>query len=363
MSSLEKYREYVISIKLVTPIIIGSSDYLNACDYVLAKPQQGGNPQLLAINFPQMIGLLTDKEQAELLAAIENNPLSVARELNKFTGKILENTSAQRFAIPASASFENYINNRINNTTRTAAGELSFQLFQRTSTGPYIPGSSFKGAIRTALAFKEIQRKPEVIRKAKLNDNKVIKSFDTHIFGYSNPLDDPFRQLRFTDSNPVSTYATVERFIKLKAGRLDKGAQTLREAILPASDRKYYLALTVDNRMVGKSNSINPKNLLIIPKIVEACRMFYKLVLEKDLAFYQKIKDNVDLRWQSQVYEALNNSADKMIFPIKLGLGTSNYSKSFKPFFEEKCPVTRKVLDTGVEYSPIGWAIAEVEAT
>lgn len=180
-------QEYLISVKPVTPIIIGSGEYLDACDYVLARPEQGTGAILIAFSFIRLQDILTDDEQTSLLAAIEKNPLSTAQALNKISEKIAVSKDAQRFSIPVSSAFVNYIKDKVNNTASNAQGELKFHLFQRTTIGPYIPGSSFKGAIRTAVAYEKAKDKPDVIdaaKQARRNNDDEIKKFENRLLNY-----------------------------------------------------------------------------------------------------------------------------------------------------------------------------------
>ncbi|MDI6715977.1 MAG: type III-A CRISPR-associated RAMP protein Csm5 [Actinomycetota bacterium] len=358
-------QEYLISVKPVTPMIISSGAYLDACDYVLARPKQDGDIKLIAFNFTRLQDILADDEQADLLVAIEKNPFSTAQALNKISEKIAASKDVKRFSIPASNAFVNYIKERVNNTALDAQGELKFYLFQRTTIGPYIPGSSFKGAIRTGVAFAEALKKRNVIEQTK---RKIIKDrdFEKHLFDNRETFDDPFRQLKISDSTSIQTQAVVEQFINLKAGKVEKGARTLCEAAVPAAGKSCQLNLIIDNRMIGKTNSIKSNNKLTAKQIVDSCRQFYKAVLEKDLEFFKKVNSSnggirINLAWQVQILEALGQDSGKMVFPIKLGLGTSNYAKSFKPHFTNKYPISRKVIDKGVEMVPLGWAIAELE--
>ncbi|MCL6606417.1 MAG: type III-A CRISPR-associated RAMP protein Csm5 [Paenibacillus sp.] len=364
--------EYLISVKPVTPIIVSSGQYLDACDYVLARANQGGNIHLIAFSFTRLQDILSDDEQDSLLAAIEKNPLSTVQVLSKLSEKIAASKDIQRFSIPASNAIVNYIKDRVNNIAADAQGKLEFHLFQRTTIGPYIPGSSFKGAVRTAVAFAAALKKPDIIWQAKRNNkgnNKAtIKNFDfdKHLFGNQETFDDPFRQLKIADSSVIQTQAVVEQFIKLKAGKVEKCAQTLREAAVPTADIGCRLNLTIDNQMVGKEGSIKTSNKLTASQIVDSCRYFYKGVLEKDLEFFNKVNSSnggvkINLSWRTQILEALNQNAGKMVFPIKLGLGTSDYAKSFKPHFTNKYPISRKLINKGDEMVPLGWAIAELE--
>lgn len=353
MDRLEGYSQYKLKIRPLTHIIIGSGEHLSACDYVLADFQ--GGKHLVAFRLPRFLDSISDDDKSELEAAIEENPLAIAKKLNEHSKRIALDSSVHRFTMPITPRAASFIGQRINNKTDAAASELTFRLFQRSAQGPYIPGSSVKGAIRTALTFERSKRFA--------NSRDFRERLEKMVWGFDNPLDDPFRQLKISDSSPVSTQAAIVVFVEFCAGKLERKAQTLREAMMPSRENECHLALSIDNRIVGRGDrGIRPGNELTAPMIVRACKSFYRLVLEKDKEFYSRVteKGRVNLRWVEQVESAIKDENNGLVFPLKLGLGASNYAKSLGPYFSGRYPVSRKVIDSGAEYCPLGWAVAEL---
>lgn len=101
---------------------------------------------------------------------------------------------------------------------RTSAFELGFARVLRGPNGPYIPGSSVKGAIRSAVIAAALSRLDAAgLLPPHVNHTTSIRAIEKFIFrGLS---DDPFRFLSISDFELEEDAATEVRFALLPASR------------------------------------------------------------------------------------------------------------------------------------------------
>jgi CRISPR-associated protein Csm5 len=176
------YQYFSLKVSLITPLHIGSGEeLLHEYDYAIH------NGKTWRIN-----------DAALLDAQDVDNPAYADILARTPPARLLKDTDYQ----PQSPFFR-YV---IRGTPRSAAeGAVLREQLKDTFDRPYIPGSSLKGALRTAIGWQrwaDLGLKPELVR---LNQRKewAAQEYDHQIFGAS-PNKDFLRALQVSDSQPVS---------------------------------------------------------------------------------------------------------------------------------------------------------------
>lgn len=149
---LESYR---IRLTPLTPVHVGSGEVLEPYQYVLH-----GN-EVWVLNLTKLIEVLPEQATESYLAAIERGPFEARKRLREFSERF-DLEPAVSWKAPAASGFKEFLTKALDRGT----GELGIRLFPSSLPGTYLPGSSLKGALRTALLFDASRQ----ILKADLDD-------------------------------------------------------------------------------------------------------------------------------------------------------------------------------------------------
>ena len=220
-----------------------------------------------------------------------------------------------------------------------------------------IPGSSVKGAIRTALLsdFNNLGKEYGVSIKNQIDD--VLKQFKPNYRKINSLLNnenkkiqkaifkgdfdtDPLRLISISDSESVNTNILSEIVfeinkkknpVKNKQGELmassaDKGdLNAMLETIAPFQARVFRNSLQIKSIDI-KHKSV-PSIQFTVTDIAEACNRFYKPVLEKELAIL-KSRGFIDNQWEAQIKKVLNSDALKNNQSFLLRVGRHSGAES-----------------------------------
>ena len=230
---------------------------------------------------------------------------------------LLKNSEKQKGIILYSAKvdenlFENYKLN-INNFENQL---LIFESMHRLPDyAQYIPGSSIKGALRTAIIsyiindlqfersdfpFNDIENKNFKKNPGRACEQEILNYF-------SNIQKDPFRVLKISDTEPFekdSIFIAQTTYCYKGTNRFSN-LQIISEYILNGNSSSFILDINekfLDNKIKAISLESKKKNnkaikfneLFSIQKIAEACNKFYIDKLENDYnKYFQQIADKV----------------------------------------------------------------------
>ena len=219
------YTIYDVTVSVLTPLHIGSGkDLLNEYDYSIR------NGRTWCLNESALLDA-QDVEDADTAALLGRTP----------PAQLLQ----ERDFHPDSRLFR-YI---LAGTPRSQApGAQLREQIKDAFDRPYLPGSSFKGALRTALAWNMWRQKgmrPD-ISKIGRNPRWAAQQLERELFG-RDPNHDLLRALHVSDSAPANT----DRLLILNASVISSqgkpGAPIEMEAIAP--DTQFRLTLKVDDAL------------------------------------------------------------------------------------------------------------------
>jgi len=214
--------------------------------------------------------------------------------------------------------------------------------FIKTKERPYVPGSSIKGAIRTAMLWNALKEDPgklralknhlrRLMRQDKVNKKKVGEYIEKLVFG-KEPHCEVLRALQVSDTEAASIgrleVYEVRTLTTTPNGHRWKGFYTFVEALKPGS--RLTLRLKLDDflmrREVASVLEIEDK-LWMLEKIPQACNMLAKYTIDGELWFFRKYARELagvlrfyeDLR--SKVEALLSSSGDERSFLFHLAWG------------------------------------------
>ena len=329
-------------IRVLTPVHIGSGQSISPTGYFVDKT--AGN-----FNFLKMDSLFQDPGFQPYQAKFLNEA-----RFSRYIGDIVTNHQLLKkhvlYAIPASP--------QARQTNPTEVKE-----FTKSAGRPFIPGSSLKGAIISALLFhalKELYKDPrektqiesylttrdkkKVLNKKYsylldkaynfLSEKRKVEnnypSYDSSTLNYPSP------QGRFTNLLDVSdsSYLEPQSSLKIEYSQVSGG----RRGGIPILYETLKINIEAEVDIVSKISGLDER------KILEICHNFYEKVSAKDTA-------------------SLSSTLSSYPYLLRIGQGSSAFSTSFLILAEElqlrgywvKPPKTRKLIIDGSIQSSFGY--------
>jgi CRISPR-associated protein Csm5 len=318
----------------LSPIHVGTGEVFEPTQYVVA---QGSLCEFDTVTLSQV---LQEKDRRELLGIVTNKDntqmmLAVQRFFVNRRDRLLP---VARQRIPLSTGYQELYESRIGRVManqgadRKIFNSLSIKraAYRMVDGLPYLPGSSIKGAIRTALLHRVNGG-----QRSRAEDHDGLHSLQSRLLDYRSAQGtswrlekDPLRQLRIGDAIPVD--ATVQRRVYQAVNRKktpltvrqpDHRGQSERtspdeylECVLP-QNRAFTATVEVQNLAQGLNHRFperTPRRSFSAEEIANACNAFYRTeILQQELAQMRE-RGYVDPAWQSAIDEFLANNAALM---------------------------------------------------
>ncbi|ALK04998.1 MAG: type III-A CRISPR-associated RAMP protein Csm5 [Methanosarcina flavescens] len=311
------------SIKLLSPLHIGNGNELKMIDFYLDKKEG----KIKFINFEKFIEYCIEKN-IDLTKEMQNHRYYTGRDfsITKFMDENRINPN----------SFTSYaVSAKIEERNRES--EFAIKEFVKCG-GPYLPGSSIKGAIRTALMWKCLNERSDGLKivqnglKTWLKKNRItgrdLKSLDNNIseivFG-KDPHSDILRILRPSDTKPIGKNHLEVSEIKIigNSQEIPIYVENLK------AGSELFFDVVFDEYLINQ-NEGKPDfkehpciKYMNAQAICEVCNEFSRKVIEKNLEYmwenYQcdSAVDEFDMLWN----EATNCKENEAILHIGWGGG------------------------------------------
>ncbi len=204
---------------------------------------------------------------------------------------------------------------------------------------PYIPGSSLKGALRTAIAWhawEALGLRPDV-RKLKENRKWAAQDYEREIFG-RDPNHDLLRALQVSDSQPVGP----DCLMILNARVLNRNGKAASPIALEAIQTRRTFAMTMKLDLALFSDWARERGLNL--RVEEWLKMLPQVVqqhaqdrMQREAAWFSQARPAFSF-YKDWSHETLEESK----FLLQIGWGTGWEGKTFgsrlqadKPFMEE----------------------------
>ena len=339
-----------LQIEIFTPLHIGSGEEIDPFEYVIKAGR------LYRINLGDFLYHLSSTEQ-ENFDKLSTNIV----QMREF---IRNKTDFDKFS-----EFSVEVSNKVESLYETKFQDIHNQLiispFIRELSSPFIPGSSLKGAIRTAVIFELFQGKVNEKMRGDIFEAELLRSergfYDKRAQRFiARGLDgekDPFRAIKITDARLSENATYVERVetFSRKSGKIEPlNIQIFKEVTHSSFQNKPIIFTTefrFDDQLIKRNWKIKQKS---INKdfIVKACNSFAHQIINNELKYFTDHP-------ATEIYQRLRNeSLDKESFLLRLGWGSGFNSmtvnlKKQKPKFIQ----TRKLVN---EYLPLGWTKVKI---
>lgn len=217
----------------------------------------------------------------------------------------------------------------------------------------YIPGSSLKGAIRTALlmwALKKDHSLMEHVRRAvnvcREGDKYAAQSLEKAVFG-ADPHNDILRALIISDSNELEIHPGVLSVEDVRVCPIKRGAvQMFVEAIRP--NTKLNATIRVDESLLKSERGFMRRSYLL-EDLSQACNAFAREVIDHELGYFEGLGSDFEsiVGLYGDLRERLA-SVPKGTFLLRAGWGTGYISHTMGILAKkEGIPITRIVKTVG----------------
>lgn len=236
-----------ITLEPITPIHIGSGESVDTFGFFLDEPR-AARTDLKVAAAP---GYLNGIDMEALFARAVDNPASKGLFTDILASSNRGDFSCRRI-LASQARYHKAIAFRIPISTQAfpklkeaieGRNQGEVHLLPRDAKGAYLPGSSLKGVIRTALIEEEAknsENQNELLDICRTNSSRSDSSakFESMVLGYGamdrgrvrmNLNRDPFRQLSLSDLKPTATDATeIVRVQLIRISRESEDVQRIQ---------------------------------------------------------------------------------------------------------------------------------------
>lgn len=277
-----------VKIETLTSVHIGSGEVLQiGSDFVKGKM---GDDYVLAVISPEkVLNLIGEEHLQDWVVAIERK---------ESTGNVVK-----RFA--PNATVEDFAKRIVLEWSEANERDTLKEHIHNGQGKPYIPGSSIKGAIRTAMLaslaenVNGAERKIDASAngKKKANANKVEKE----LFG-SDPNNDVFRFLQVGDAYFGDCYTVSARMVNVNErtsrGFWDVSKPQLIEALCPEDETEFEMKLNIEgyNKSREECSTIGrlPNIMSSYGSLFEAINKHTIRLLDFELKYWKERSDRDD---------------------------------------------------------------------
>jgi len=360
------YEDYIMKITPLTPIHIGSGEAIMPGEYFVFK--EDGMNFLYAVDIGYLGSRLTEESRHKLCGMIVEAPVKwviKVKESDKFCQLIRKYARYKAFVTDAVAD-------GINKRWGKGTSELEVSTHQRSGLHLVVPGSSIKGALRTALLYSRV-RKPLRV------DNQILKAvsnWERKVLGSKSVAiqDDLLRHLKVSDAlvDGVETRILDVEHVGMRDNKSGKQAEiTDYRECLPGvleegiAEYTFNAAVQISS---GHPHYFQNRGKLSKEDIIKACREFYSAVINAELDYWKG--DSKIEKLYADIQARFKDYQD--VAPIRLGWGCGMDSVSLnlaKPTGRHPRgktdvhflynPRTRRIFDG---LYPPGWAVFTLES-
>jgi CRISPR-associated protein Csm5 len=308
---------YQLTLTMLSPVHIGTGQEIEPTEYVVRQDDRG--IFFDAIDFSRFLADLTDADRSEFNRAADQGSTTFLR---KFVADKMNPDRHVRWTANANDELLVLYEKGLEDDSSKLC--VHPMIRDARSGNAYLPGSSIKGALRTAW----VSHKAATYR-GRERLHRLRRDFEPEVLGYMNSQRhrpeiraDPFRAMRIRDAMlPESSNAVDPVQIRRRVGKRgasDPGKiQMFYDTTFSQLDNEEIEAhtmLTIDNRLANTKNPDRKWNFrycvaepIDIEELMDACKDFYKPKLDSDYnAFF---KGNPDLE---ETGNKLNDLASKL---------------------------------------------------
>ena len=351
---MDNVKTYKVKYQILTPVHIGAGQDLSPFDYVIV------NEMFHRIIVDELISSLNQEQLRKFYTFVEDGNITGLRNL------IVENFNEEKFSKYKIKVFPN-IADKYKRNLNNINNQLLISPFVRTTDDfkPYIPGSSIKGAIRTAIIDSIVQSKGYKPPKSPGNNSWELEAMGalSQRKGKDEPKPDiskdPFRTLKVSDvfiSNDVMAIGEVfnARVDKRRDRITTVGIQMIKEVLLGQINTGKIVEFEGEIRIDEFLPSVRGvARELNKDFIIQCCNKFYNDEFKREQEFYELALDMHDIIDRMRSLFRVNQNENECV--IRVGRFSGVYAVTINNF---RNPHNRKWRNTRNLFEgkyPMGW--------
>lgn len=308
------HKSYKLQIFPLTYMHIAAGEWLDPTQYVILRGR------MYILNQPRLIAHLHRQDPAKLKAALELSHDKIAAFIYATFDPAIRDTWVQ--CHPVSEDMETRYRGDLENP---GAQQLVSAFVSNHLTGnPYIPGSSLKGAIRTALTsyrLKDTRFSGQRLQSGVVRDMEPILFEYLNNYGKPDITHDPFKYLKIGDAEFPAECLVLRVVENKKKNDLEEKGRAH-----PGGELNYLCqALQKGSKGISARVDIDKRLLRDFPldTIVASCNDYFREKLAKDAAFYKPARQEIHASFE----RTLAGLGPKQ-FLLRLGKGPGSLHKS-----------------------------------
>jgi len=363
------FERYRLRLEPLSPIHIGSGEAIEPHEYVLEPRGDGG--VLSVLDMPALLTDLGDRERASFMAAVDTSRLTAVRRW------IQDHADPKRHArcrVSVAPGVFGAIRQHIDDPRR--AGEIELLTRDAASGLAVLPGSSIKGAVRTAIVdtlAREDSDQGKLLAVCERGGRRAGANFEATVLGhaedrhgrtFANLNRDPLRQVAFSDLQLPRDSSYITRVkIRRQAGDISdadpSGIVIYREVTWGAvlgqdvvfdGECRFFPGL--NDRNVMGSDKVLPRHIDVV-ELCRCCNAFYRPRLEQEAETF------LDSQWRDRLLQELQPLADDDRRTCLIRLGRHSHFECVTvgaPFHHPPPKGFGKTRSYDRGVLPLGWA-------
>lgn len=342
------------SIEFITPVHIGNGETVGPIEYFIR------DNVFHRLNFSKYISSLDSNKKSEYIHAMDTDDHIKLRTFPKANSK----NEAISIKIPVSSSIQREYNQKVSAVNNTL--DINLFPFDPIRKIAYIPGSSLKGALRTAVINHLINQKKSRDIQEIINNKYKLKEFESILLNYRNRNDngqdirkDFFRSIKIPDIPLSENYTKIVDCLNFHRFRnnfdsFDQRMEvTLSRISSPNTPKIFPFEFQWNEQLIQKANFQIKFNL---QNLGSWANEHYLPILRWEIETFSSLKN-------SPYYNTLKNlKLESNQFLIRLGRFGHVESKTVEIYRNPKANKgwgrTRTLAESNY---PMGWAIITIE--
>lgn len=346
-----------LSISFFSPIHIGTGEELEPFEYIIDE-----NDNLYTFSFHRFAASLSPTDKSSLIKIQKSQTESSYTALRRF---IRERCDKKDFLSKVRVSPQ--VNQIYVDKFDKIESLLNVSPFIKTMNKPYIPGSSLKGAIRTAILnywadnFRDIIDRntweEDILKITYSRDNRKKKDITKDVFKYLKVPDIPL--------GSDSTWFTNIWNFNLNENRLERTdflmlkevtcAEFLKYEGFDPNGNEFEFSIKIDEEIMKNRQSIKGRDDLDFDALWKSLD-FYEEILKREKEKWSLCDENLK-RFYERFIEYLNKARQKNdIKIIKIGFGSGFEAVTIKRLRDNRQKYGKSIKMVEGK-CPLGWAI------
>ena len=345
---------YYLQLQPLTPIHIGSGEEIMPYEYIVDD-----DGKYYRIDLFELLNVMPPEKREELVKIMEKDLVEVRSSIADYNWK-----SSVIYQGKTSSDFATDYNKNI----KRSANNLAIDEFINSKRRPYMPGSSLKGAFRTAYLHKfadninyQISRNRAGFFNVR-DSRRKAQQIESGALEYRDFFGDPFQTVKFSDSSLNIDNMEIHKTYSVNVTKENSNGipyyqETVSGLLSSNVEQNIFAELSIDkarqDNNYGKNSvrhSISAKDLL------SATKEFSKKLIEAELNY---LRSNTAPTETIRIYQHLKSihadlEENESLIRFGKGIGFNSTTLNLSNKRTTVNPVSRVLAD---HKFPMGWAV------